>query len=161
MRTIYLFVLLLISLSLSGQSNFYTKKADKEALKSAYRILKAFYPDKQLCVSDSIFDLERWGVDEETKKKAFEYRQKKKFEYDKPMLKKGLSKMLNADSRTNDENCFYADFSEPYEGMIICDIMPLDRLVGIRGVPTIDTFLFQYDNDGNINQVTKELVHID
>ena len=161
MRRFCLFALILVSLSLYGQRNYYTKKADKEAIKSAYRILKAFYPDKQLCVSDSIFDLEWLGVDKETDEKAFEYRLKKKFLYDKPLRRKGLAKMLNADSCTTDENSFYADFSEPYEGMIRCDIMPLDRRVGILGVPAYDAFLFWYDKDGSITQVTKMLFQIE
>ena len=165
MRRFCLFALILVSLSLYGQRNYYTKKADKDAIKSAYRILKAFYPDKQLCVSDSIFDLEWFGygryIDSETDHKLDKYRVDKEFVYDKPVRRKGLAKMLNADSCTTDENSFYADFSGPYEGMIRCDIMPLDRRIGILGVPTIDTFLFRYDKDGSISQVTKMLEHIE
>ena len=165
MRRFCLFALILVSLSLYGQRNYYTKKADKGAIKSAYRILKAFYPDKQLCVSDSIFDLEWFGyrefIDKETSDKVYKYRFAKEFVYDKPVRRKGLAKMLNADSCTTDENCFYADFSEPYEGMIRCDIMPLDRRVGILGVPTIDAFLFRYEKNGSINQVTKVLFQIE
>lgn len=163
MKKILLLLMIFCSFACFGQRSYYTKKTDKEALKSAYRILKAFYPDKQLCVSDSIFDLEWWGYgeDKETENKLFEFRQKKNFVYDKPVRRKGLSKMLNADSLTTDGNSFYADFSQPYENMIRCDIMPLDRLIGMRGEPRIDTFLFRYDKDGNITKVTKSLVHID
>ncbi|MBD5215126.1 MAG: hypothetical protein HDS78_01185 [Bacteroidales bacterium] len=165
MRRFCLCALILVSLSLYGQRNYYTKKADKEAIKSAYRILKAFYPDKQLCVLDSVYDLDwfwlKGKVDTKTADKLEAYRIDKEFKYEEPRYEKGLATLLNADTCTSHNKGFYADFSRPYEQMIRCDIMPKDRRIGIIGSPTIEIFLFRYDDDGEIIQVTRNTLQVE
>lgn len=156
---------MLVSVSLSGQGNFYVEKPAQEAIKSAYRILKAFYPDTELCVEDSIFDLDwfwlKGKLDKKTADKLEAYRIDKQFKYEQPRYEKGLATLLNADTCTSCNNGFYADFSRPYEQMIRCDIMPKDRRIGILGSPTIEIFLFRYDDDGEIIQVTRNTLHVE
>lgn len=45
-------------------------------------------------------------------------------------------------SKVSDSCTYIAIFSEPYKGMIRCDILPKDRKIGVYGSPTIDAFLF-------------------
>ena len=56
---------------------------------------------------------------------------------------------------------YIANFSEPYKGMIRCDILPKDKMVGIYGSPVISAFLFKYNNRGEIYQSYKAEVNID
>ena len=156
MRRFCLFALILVSLSLYGQRNYYTKKADKEAIKSAYRIIKTSYPDRTLCVEDSVFDLDWWSSKEysdDVNKKINGYRPSKNYVFHKPAYEEGLSELLQADSCICGKNCYYVEFSEPYEGMIRCDIVNFDKRLAIFGI--IPQFLFIYNDEGEIIQVTK------
>ena len=56
---------------------------------------------------------------------------------------------------------YIANFSEPYKGLIRCDILPKDKMVGIYGSPVISAFLFKYNNRGEIYQSYKAEVNID
>lgn len=45
--------------------------------------------------------------------------------------------------------------------MIRCDILPKDRKIGVYGSPTIDAFLFIFNNKGEIYQLYKAIIDID
>lgn len=156
MRIILLLALLLSSKMLVGQ-NCYVDSADQTAIKSAYRILKAFYPDKQLCVSDSVFDFDEWAfkgiIDDEIYKELEAQHIANKYALQDPMYEQGLANLLNADTCISSPNSVYADFSFPYHGMIRCDIMPINRRLAIFGI--IPQFLFFFDAEGAIYQVNK------
>lgn len=58
-------------------------------------------------------------------------------------------------SKVSNSCTYIAIFSEPYKGMIRCDILPKDRKIGVYGSPTIDAFLFKFTNKGEIYQLYK------
>lgn len=156
-------VMLCVSLTILGQGNTYSHKAEQEAIKSAYNVLKVYYPSNELCVSDSIYDLD-WNlfadmVDDKTKQNLISHRIEKKFIWDSPAYSDEISSLFSSDSC---DCCEYiAEFSEPYKGMIRCDIIPKDRKIGIYGVPRISIFLFKYNDKGDVVQISKTEVDVD
>lgn len=78
MKVIISLVMLCVSLTILGQGNTYSHKTEQEAIKSAYNVLKVYYPSNELCVSDSIYDLD-WNlfadmVDDKTKQNLISHR---------------------------------------------------------------------------------------
>ena len=163
MKVIISLVMLCVSLTILGQGNTYSHKTEQEAIKSAYNVLKVYYPSNELCVSDSIYDLD-WNlfadmVDDKTKQNLISHRIEKKFIWDSPAYSDEISSLFSSDSC---DCCEYiAEFSEPYKGMIRCDIIPKDRKIGIYGVPRISIFLFKYNDKGDVVQLSKTEVDVD
>lgn len=146
-----------------GQDDPYSKPVEQKAIKMAHDILNLYYPGNILCITDSIYDHDWFGlgrvIDKETDEAIMSYRIEKKFKYNPTIYSKSLATLFNSD--TCQCNKYVADFSAPYKGMIFCYIMPKDRKVGIVGTPTIQSFMFRYDDKGEIYQVTRGLVHCD
>ena len=146
MRIFFLMCILGASLTIAAQNIIYGNKNEQRAINMAFDILQVYYHSKELCVSDSIYDLD-WDifsdmVDTQTKQILWSYRIEKKFIWNAPTYSE-------------------ANFSEPYKGMIRCDILPKDKMVGIYGSPVISAFLFKYNNRGEIYQSYKAEVNID
>ena len=162
MKAIYFLIMLFVSLSVYGKGIKKYQKEDLEAIKMAYNILKVYYPsDNELCVADSIYDHEWYGfidmVDDKTSQKLESFRIEKKYVWDEPVYSKQLFRIFGPENK----NCKYvAEFSEPYNQMIRCDILPIDRKVGMSGAPRINVFLFRYDDNGEIYQTSKIIRHI-
>ena len=158
--------MLCISSALFGQGNAYKRKAEQKAVKFAYEILKVYYPSNQICVSDSIYNGLPWFlfldyVDEETKKELMSGKILPDNRHTCPVYSKKLASLfVNYNSNCNDYK-YVADFSGPYRGMIMCEILPKDRKIGIHGAPRIQEFLFKYDETGEINQVIRIEVDVD
>ena len=98
-------------------------------------------------------------VDTQTKQILWSYRIEKKFIWNAPTYSEALLSIFGPE--TCDSCMYIANFSEPYKGMIRCDILPKDKMVGIYGSPVISAFLFKYNNRGEIYQSYKAEVNID
>ena len=132
MRIFFLMCILGASLTIAAQNIIYD-------------ILQVYYHSKELCVSDSIYDLD-WEifsdmVDTQTKQILWSYRIEKKFIWNAPTYSEALLSIFGPE--TCDSCMYIANFSEPYKGMIRCDILPKDKMVGIYGSPVISAFLFK------------------
>lgn len=163
MKVIIFLTMLCISLTILGQGNTYSQKTEQEAIKFAYNVLKVYYPSNELCVSDSIYDLD-WNlfadmVDDQTRHNLITHRIEKKFIWDSPVYSDAISSLFSSD--TCDCCKYIAEFSEPYKGMIRCDIIPKGEKIGVYGVPRISIFLFKYNEKGEIFQISKTEVDID
>lgn len=54
------------------------------------------------------------------------------------------------------------EVSPPYKGMICCWLLPKNRMIGVFGQPTVEGFLFRYDEKtGEIFQFTRDILNID
>lgn len=84
---------------------------------------------------------------------------REKFIWNAPTYSEALLSIFGPE--TCDSCMYIANFSEPYKGMIRCDILPKDKMVGIYGSPVISAFLFKYNNRGEIYQSYKAEVNID
>ena len=151
MRIIFFLTMLCISLTMWGRDKYYNNKAEQEALKKAFEIVKVYYPANTVCASDSIFDHD-WmfaagRLDKEIKDELFQIRIDKKYRFDAPIYSKNMARVLKADNCDCSDYKYEAEFSAPYKGMIMCEIMPRNRLVGMAGEPRISTFLFRFDED--------------
>lgn len=145
------------------KNNIYGNKTEQRAIKMAYTLLQVYYHANELCVSDSIEDLE-WFlfsgmVDNQTKQILDSYRKEKDFIWNDPVYCEKIAAMFG--SEVSDSCTYIAIFSEPYKGMIRCDILPKDRKIGVYGSPTIDAFLFKFNNKGEIYQLYKAIIDID
>ena len=163
MKVIISVAMLFVSLTIFGQGNKYSHKTAQEAIKFAYNVLKVYYSSNEICVSDSIYDLD-WNlfadmVDDQTKQKLISHRIEKRFIWDSPVYSDEISSLFSSD--TCDCCKYIAEFSEPYKGMIRCDIIPKDGNIGIYGVPRISIFLFKYNEKGEVFQIFKTEVDID
>lgn len=58
MRILFLIVFGWASLAMSAKNNIYGNKTEQRAIKMAYTLLQVYYHSNELCVSDSIEDLE-------------------------------------------------------------------------------------------------------
>lgn len=163
MRIFFLMCILGASLTIAAQNIIYGNKNEQRAINMAFDILQVYYHSKELCVSDSIYDLD-WDifsdmVDTQTKQILWSYRIEKKFIWNAPTYSEALLSIFGPE--TCDSCMYIANFSEPYKGMIRCDILPKDKMVGIYGSPVISAFLFKYNNGGEIYQSYKAEVNID
>ncbi|MDE5555355.1 MAG: hypothetical protein K2J10_09270 [Muribaculaceae bacterium] len=148
-----------------GQDKYYNDKAEQEALKKAFEIIKVYYPANTVCASDSVYDHD-WmfaagGLEKEISEELFQLRLDKRFAFDDPVYSQNISYLLNTDSCECHEYKYAAEFSAPYKGMIMCLVMPKDRKVGLYGTPSIFNFLFRFENDGEIYQINKSVTHFD
>ena len=146
MRIFFLMCILGASLTIAAQNIIYGNKNEQRAINMAFDILQVYYHSKELCVSDSIYDLD-WDifsdmVDTQTKQILWSYRIEKKFIWNAPTYSEALLSIFGPE--TCDSCMYIANFSEPYKGMIRCDILPKDKMVGIYGSPVISAFLFKY-----------------
>lgn len=145
--------------------------AYREAVKSAYAILKVYYPSNTLCADDTIYTGGWWTpfsceFDGELKhalayeKYIEDLKKYAKKEYsDDPVYSEILYSLFGSESR---EGCKYiAEFTAPYRGLIVCDILPIDRGIGVNGAPEIHSFLFQYNDKGEIDRVIRYKVYVD
>lgn len=58
MKILFLIVFGWASLTMSAKNNIYGNKTEQRAIKMAYTLLQVYYHSNELCVSDSIEDLE-------------------------------------------------------------------------------------------------------
>ncbi len=160
---ICIFIMMGFVLSIYGKADPYDQEPEQKAVRLAYDILKVYYPSNELCVSDSIYDLD-WDayskdVNDSIRQEVKNYRINRDFVWDDPIYSRELSELFETD--TCRCNKYEVDFSAPYKHMILCEIMPKDRKIGIQGVPRISSFLFKYDEDGEVYFVRKYIIHID
>lgn len=166
MKVFHLLTMLCVSLAMFGQGNAdaYSQKTEQEAIKFAQCILKVYYPENELCFSDSIYDHDRWlgssWIDEQTQQELISHRIKKKI-YEPTVYSEYLNSLFGSEYIMCGNSKYVADFSEPYKGMITCEVLPTDRKIGILGDPQITVFLFRYNEKGKIYQVSKSVVDID
>ncbi|MBD5201705.1 MAG: hypothetical protein HDR83_05540 [Bacteroides sp.] len=152
MKKILLIVLLGICFSLYGQIDAYNDKAAQKAVEKAYSLIKETYKDNDICVSDSVYDLDwdYFDVDSDINRSLDVYRAIKHYTWSKPQYSDALNKIFVRDTCNTPK--YIALFSEPYDRMIRCDLLPSDLKIGILGTPVIPVLLFIYNEIGDIKQ---------
>lgn len=167
MRQISLLLIALVSFTVWGQDKYYNDKAEQEALKTAYKIIKVYYPTNEVCASDTVFDIDRFGsapIDGEERDKLYRYRLDRHFTYDAPSYSTNVAALLQTDTCKCNDTQYFAEFSTPYKGYIACYIMPKNRKVGAAPMskdPHIFYFVFKYDEGGEIYQFNKGTLFFD
>lgn len=141
----------------SGQDTSFSDKATQTAVKSAYEIVKVYYPDT-LCVSDSIHDI-YWngpfGLDEVTDKELTLLMIKQVQPYERPaFFSENLHMALNNYTCNGCKGGHVVMFGMPYKGMLMCEVWPWHMRVGILGGHTVSYFFFRFDDEGRIYQAT-------
>ncbi|MDE6654083.1 MAG: hypothetical protein K2K37_06820 [Muribaculaceae bacterium] len=152
------------TLILSRQEMPFSDKATQTAVKSAYEIVKVYYPDT-LCVSDSIYDI-YWngpfGLDEITDKELTLLMIKQAQPYERPAFFSEILHMaLNGYTCKDCKEGYVVKFGSPYKGMLMCEVWPWHGRVGVSGDNTISYFFFRFDDKGLIYQATKGTYIID
>lgn len=164
MKAFSLIIILCACFPLYGEQAPYSSKEEKGVLKQAFEIIQVFFPANSVCVSDSIYDKEMAfggvGLSEEITQVLFGYRPSKGFRYDLPHPCKNIVKALGPEACNWIGKKYVVEFSAPYKNMIYCEILPVDRMIGILGCPTITGFLFKYDEDG-ISLITRCIINVD
>ena len=99
MRVLFLLFFWWASLTMSAKNNIYGNKTEQRAIKMAYTLLQVYYHSNDLCVSDSIEDLE-WFlfsdmVDNQTKQILDSYRKEKDFIWNDPVYCKKIATMTD------------------------------------------------------------------
>ncbi|MDE6484094.1 MAG: hypothetical protein K2L14_01700 [Duncaniella sp.] len=115
-----------VCFSLHGQIDAYNDKEAQKAVEKAYSLIKEMYQDNEICVSDSVYDLD-WNyfdVDSEINRSLDVYRANKHYQWLKPQYSDALKKIFVRDTCNTAE--YIATFSEPYDRMIRCDLLPAD-----------------------------------
>lgn len=170
MKRFFFIAMLGIALTMQGRADS-EAAAYREAVKSAYAILKVYYPSNILCADDTIYTGGWWSPFS----KEFEGELKHALRYEKDIedLKKYVKKEYSDDPVYSEilhslfgseprEGCKYiAEFTAPYKGLILCSILPIDKRVGVDGAPQGYDFLFQYNDKGEIDRVIRGLIHYD
>ena len=98
MRIFFLMCILGASLTIAAQNIIYGNKNEQRAINMAFDILQVYYHSKELCVSDSIYDLD-WDifsdmVDTQTKQILWSYRIEKKFIWNAPTYSEALLSLI-------------------------------------------------------------------
>ena len=164
----FMCLLAMVSVSLWAfcEEDAYQNETEQKALKMAYEMLKVYYPNGELCVSDSIWDENDWysfiSVIKKKDQDFFDnFRMNKGWKYDKPVYSEHIANIFKSEIYDPEKLKYFADFSRPYRGYFLCEIMPLDRQVGIFGSPTTYLFMFHYDENGDIVRLIRQLLHYD
>lgn len=142
----------------SGEDMKFSDKAAQTALKTAYEIVKVYYPDS-LYASDSIHDV-YWngpfGLDEATDKELTLLMLKQAQKYERPaFFSEFLHTALYDYCCKNCECGNVVKFGLPCKGMLMCEVWPCHGRVGILGGHTVSYFFFRFDDEGEIYQATK------
>lgn len=154
--------MLCTSITLCGQEDPYRHKAEQKAIKAAYNIIRVYYSDDKLCISDSVYNFGwAWSyspsVDNETAMKLGAAERKYKVcGIKEHYYSESLSQFHCPDTCTCSK--LVAFFAEPYKGMITCDITTKDRPLYMTYVVK---FRFRYNDKGEIYQFTKYGIHVD
>lgn len=169
MKALLFLFMFCVSMTTFAQGKSYDNEADKKAVQSAFSILKLYYPaEDELCMSDSIYDLD-WSffqsrVDEKTQIKLIHLSYlnlMNGYKFHSPIYSGYLSSLFGSEKCICAKSKYVADFTGPYYNMIMCEILPTDRRIGMLGAPQISMFLFKYDDNGEIYQFTKIDPHIE
>lgn len=163
-RFIFLIIVVCMTFTLFGKDP-YSEKTEQKAIGFAYNILKVYYPSEdELCVSDSIYDLEWFFFsgyvrDKETQK-AFEFYNldKDRLEYIDPVYSKTLASIFESNTCKCGDFKYVAHFSAPFRNAISCYIVPFDDQDPMFG--EISTFLFMYNNEGEVIQINKDTLYL-
>ena len=108
MRIFFLMCILGASLTIAAQNIIYGNKNEQRAINMAFDILQVYYHSKELCVSDSIYDLD-WDifsdmVDTQTKQILWSYRIEKKFIWNAPTYSEALLSIFGPETC---DSCMY------------------------------------------------------
>lgn len=163
MKAVVFCIMAMVSLTTLSQNNI--NYLVLRVYKSAYNILREHYSAGDLCVSDSIYDLD-WQyfadkVDDETAKIFRDYRLDKLFIWTPPVHSNEISAMIDSIGAYSANSKYIVEFSSPYKMLVMCRILPIDKRIGILGAPQIPIFLFKFDWKGNILDVNKKELCID
>lgn len=142
-------------MAVAAQLRDYCDPADQKAVKKAWEYIKVFYPQDDICVSDTI------ETTQATDLSIYNHLLELYAAGVKPIHSEYLSKVFQKYNCQCGHYRYVAVFSEPYQGIITCDILPIDRKIGIFGAPEIVGFSFKYDKNGEIYQVSQGKIHID
>lgn len=171
------FIILVLSsfvfmINVAAQNKFFSNEKEKKAVRMAVDIVRGFYPDVQLLVSDTIWD-DYWtaGPTKEVNKEFAEILDNHYYErlfsknlFQPPYYSKELHDLfdnINKQSQQRDIKK-WIEFFEPYNNVLWCEIRPYIRWkIGIMGEPVIQTFFFRYDENGDIFQVFRSDLLID
>ncbi len=139
---------------IKGSYKDYSGAIEQKAILGAFDIIRLYYPDNDICVSDSIWDC-LWDGDEidtDTNNLLMANRSAKMYIWLDPVKSDDLTRIFSDHLIGTGQYKYTADFSDPFYGIIRCDVMPVGRRIGIFGSPTIFSWTFRYDTDGNIIQ---------
>lgn len=160
MRGFILFAMLSVILTTLGQDEPYNTPAERKAIKTAYEILKLYYPLGDLCFSDSIYDSDWFGFSKEVGEEIYQERYmrllEKGFVADEPVYSSILSSVFGADAC----ECrrYVAEFAAPSWGMIRCEIVPSNDRNPYFGEKPV--FLFKFNEKGEIYQFFQRKIHL-
>lgn len=159
MKRILLIGMLSVILAVYGQDDPYQRPAAQKAIKMAHDILKVYYPSGDLCFSDSIYDSDWFGlgkeVDKEIKEELRLINWVKRF-LDAPVYSSTLSSVFGADACECRK--YVAEFTAPYKGVIRCEIVPSNDRNPYFGQKPI--FIFKFNDDGEIYEIYKNIMHL-
>ena len=147
----------------SPMDSAYSDSIDCKAVKTAYEMVKQYFPDKRICVSDTVY----------IKGYCFHYQhvaakyQKDIQNYDQRDLKalgehdyysESLHTLFHDDLPHNNKGDCIVTFSAPYRRMIICDVYKYGEFYRGYSNREIHEFLFLYDEDGEIIKLSAAIL---
>lgn len=153
----------IMSHAASPKESAYSDSVDCKAVKTAYEMVKQYFPDKRICVSDSVY----------IKGYCFHYQyvaakyQKDIQNYDQRDLKtlgehdyysENLHTLFHDDLSLNNKGDYIATFSVPYRRMIICDVYKYGEFYRGYSNREIHEFFFLYDDDGEIIKLSAAIL---
>lgn len=163
-------LILFILINLNACNLPYLNIKERKAASYAFDILKGFLPDDELSVSYSIwYDMSGPGpldiVNENYSNELDSLYLKKRLSNEfnrKPRYSAELYNIFKNKEIKEGENKRCIVFFEPYNNTFMCEIRPLyEGKPVVANDSIIQQFLFKYDEDGEILQISKTNIRID
>lgn len=153
---VILWLCLNFTFNLVAQFNDYSNPTDQKALKAAVEIIKKFYPENDICISDTIqcSFLAGGQVDHYTDSILSYLNNEKISRNYKPIVSKYISTIFPEYTCNCGNYKYIIMFNEPYNQIIQCDVVPLDRPLSYSNTCVVG-FLFRYNISGEIIQIYK------
>ena len=167
-RGILTLMLLLVGLCLWSQVNYdpYQDKSAQKALMEGIGFINLYVDSTSYMIDEYTGDIlgETTGkyMEQNTEMEILKYRVNQGGQFDETFYSQFLHSLRASQKKSRRNYKYILEVSPPYKGIICCWLLPKNRKIGIFGQPTVEGYLFRYDEEtGEIFQFTRDILNID
>lgn len=155
----------IMSHAASPKESAYSDSIDCKAAKMAFEMVKQYFPDKKICVSDTVYVM---GYEFHIQEVASKYKldvmdygiNLPRYSYlgINDYYSENLHKLFHDDLSQDNKGDYTVAFSPPYRRMIICDVYKYGRQYRSDANWEMHEFFFLYDEDGEIIKLSATIL---
>lgn len=150
-----------VSYAASPKESAYSDSIECKAAKMAYEMVKQYFPDKRICVSDTVYikgyDFHIREIEPKYKLDVMNYGinlSRNSYLGVNEFYSENLHKLFHDDLSQNNQGDYTIAFSVPYHRMITCGMSKYGEPYRDYFMGNNYEFLFIYDEDGKITKLS-------